>query len=113
LTVAPIYLLAVLCAGWCSACERFRPDFHGAALDGVAQHRLWIDIEDHAAALPPELDIATLPMLLVARTAHHAAFFGPIRPDVNVVLHLARAAGVEPRADMLLAHVIRGWTQPS
>jgi hypothetical protein len=111
--MATTYLLAVLCAGWCSACERFRPEYLGPALDGVAQHRLWIDIEDHADALPQDLDIATLPMLLVAASPHEAAFFGPIRPDASVVHRLARTPGAAPEADDLLAHVVRHWTTPS
>ena len=48
--MAAAYLVAILCASWCSTCERFRPDFLGADLAGLASHRLWIDIEDHADA---------------------------------------------------------------
>jgi len=112
MTVAAPYLLAVLCAGWCSSCERFRPDYLGPALAATAEHRLWIDIDDDADALPDNLDIASLPMLLVAASPHQATYFGPVRPDVQVVQRLARWHGTDPSADDLLARVVRRWLHP-
>jgi hypothetical protein len=111
--VAAAYLVAILCASWCSTCERFRPDFLGAELAGVASHRLWIDIEDHADALPDSLDLACLPMLLVASTTSEVAFFGPVRPEVEVVERLARTHGPQTGADELLAAVVARWLQPT
>jgi thioredoxin 1 len=111
--MAAPYLLAVLCAGWCSSCERFRPDYLGPALDAAAEHRLWIDIEDDADALPDSLDVASLPMLLVAASPHQATYFGPVRPDVQVVRQLARLeSGTDPVAGELLDCIVRRWLRP-
>lgn len=111
--MAAAYLVAILCASWCSTCERFRPDFLSADLTGVANHRLWIDIEDHADALPDSLDVASLPMLLVASTASEVVFFGPVRPDVEVVKRLACMRSPHAGAEELLAAVVARWLQPN
>jgi thioredoxin 1 len=110
--MATVYLVAILCASWCSSCERFRPDFLAADLGDLAVHRLWIDIEDHADALPDRLDLASLPMLLVASTRAEVAFFGPVRPDLQVVQRLARTPGMQAGAEELLARVVGHWLEP-
>jgi thioredoxin 1 len=113
MTTATPYLLAVLCAQWCSNCERFRPEYLGPALETAAQHRLWIDIENDADALPDDLEVASLPMLLVAASPSQASYFGPVRPEVQVVQRLARWHGTDSTADALLARIVRGWLQPT
>jgi thioredoxin 1 len=112
--MAGAYLLAVLCAGWCSSCERFRPDYLGPALDAASEHRLWIDIEDDADVLPDNLDVAALPMLLVAASPHQATYFGPVRPNVQVVRQLAHLqSGTDPAAGELLECIVRRWLHPA
>lgn len=110
--MAAAYLVAVLCAGWCSACERFRPDFQGADLAGAADHRLWIDIEEHADALPDTFDPVSLPMLLVASSSAEVVYFGAVRPDVQIVKRLAQVRSAQAGAEELLAAVVAGWLAP-
>jgi hypothetical protein len=113
MSLAAPYLVAVLCAAWCSSCERFRPEYLGPELDSVAEHRVWIDIERDADALPDDLDIASLPMLLVAASPQVVSYYGPVRPDVQVIRRIARWPGTDASASALLARIVTHWLQPN
>jgi thioredoxin 1 len=75
-----------LCAQWCGTCRDWR-----AVMDEVAglhpqvQWR-WLDIEDEAVLLG-ELDVETLPTVLVAR-GPHVLFYGPVLPRAELLTRL-------------------------
>ncbi len=91
-----------LCAQWCGSCRDWRPVIH-ALSQAHPQHRWrWLDIEDEAAALG-DLDVETLPSVLVAR-GEHVLFYGPVLPRAELLERLLqtlqepgqRPAAVEP-----------------
>lgn len=96
-----------LCADWCGTCRDWR-----AVVDQTAQAHpdvrwRWLDIEDEAELLG-DLDIETLPCLLLAR-GDEVLFFGPVTPQPEVLSRLvqtlsapgARAAAVDAEVSAL------------
>jgi thioredoxin 1 len=96
---AEAWTVACLCAGWCRACESFRPIFeqHAAATPQAA-HR-WVDIEDDADSIG-DLDIETFPTLLIARGGT-PLFFGPVLPQATSISKLLASLGTDGRARTL------------
>ncbi len=93
------WTVACLCAGWCRACESFRPIFeqHGADTP-QAVHR-WIDVEDDADSIG-DLDIETFPTLLIARGGT-PLFFGPVLPQAGSISKLLASLGADAGARSL------------
>jgi hypothetical protein len=77
-----------LCADWCGTCRDWRAVVDQAmqAHPGVRWH--WLDIEDEADLLG-DLDIETLPCLLLARS-EEVLFFGPVTPQPEVLSRLVQ-----------------------
>lgn len=91
-----------LCADWCGTCRDWR-----AVVDQVAQAQpdvrwRWLDIEDEADLLG-ELDIETLPCLLLAR-GDRVLFFGPVTPQPEVLSRLVQTLSA-PDARVLAVDV--------
>lgn len=87
---APL-LVACLCAAWCRTCDDYRATFDALAAEFGAQARfVWVDIEDHEAALG-NVDVVDFPTLLIARGGE-ACFFGPVTPHVQTARQLLRRA---------------------
>ncbi len=85
--------IACLCAGWCRACEAYRPVFEATAAQlGLPMH--WVDVEDEADRLG-DLDIQTFPTLLLFND-HDLLFGGPVLPDASTLQRLVRHAVESP-----------------
>jgi thioredoxin-like negative regulator of GroEL len=83
------WTVVCLCAEWCATCRDYRQAFEAyAARTGAVRH-VWIDIEDAAGWLG-DLDVETLPTLLVLRDAQ-PLFFGAVLPHVDVIERTLRA----------------------
>jgi len=87
-----------LCAEWCGVCREFRDAFDAAArsMPGIAFS--WIDIESQPET--EDLDLDTLPTLLVVDGEGQVCFFGPVLPRSSAVEQLVR--GLERAASPAL-----------
>lgn len=93
------WTVACLCAGWCRACESFRPIFDQHAVDAPQAAHRWVDIEDEADSIG-DLDIETFPTLLIARNGT-PLFFGPVLPQAASISKLLASLGADARARTL------------
>lgn len=84
-------LVACLCAAWCTACASWRPLFAELAAERPDDCFVWIDIEDHAE-LVAEIEVETLPVLLVQVATSGPDFVGAIEPRTAIVRALLRRA---------------------
>jgi thioredoxin 1 len=101
-------LVIALCAEWCGVCREFRAGFEAAAraLPGIAFE--WIDIESHPET--EDVDLETLPTLLVAEADGRIGFFGPVLPRTSAIEQLVRGLGPDgPGTDLPTAD--RRWIQ--
>ena len=80
-------LVACLCAAWCTACAGWRPTFAALAAERPGDCFVWIDIEDHAD-LVAEVEVETLPVLLIQAASEAPEFIGPVEPRAGVVRSL-------------------------
>ena len=89
------WLVACLCAAWCRTCDDYRTVMAEAERSHPGVRFVWVDIEDHAAALDDPQgaadDIADFPTLLIAR-AGEPHFFGPVPPQPGVLARLVEQA---------------------
>jgi thioredoxin 1 len=85
-----------LCAEWCGTCREWRAVFDRARPAHPQLRWRWLDIEDEAELLD-DMDIETLPCLLLAR-GDQVLFFGPILPQPEVLSRLVEtfSAQAEP-----------------
>lgn len=86
-------LVACLCAQWCRTCDAYREVLEtlGAHFGALVQ-TVWVDIEDHEAALG-NLEVDDFPTLLIARGDGDAVcFFGPVLPHAATATRLVQAA---------------------
>lgn len=96
-----------LCAEWCGTCRDWRAVFDRARQTHPQLRWRWLDIEDEADLLD-DMDIETLPCLLLAR-GDSVLFFGPVLPQPDVLSRLvqtfsaqaAPASRVDPAATAL------------
>ncbi|WP_297745896.1 thioredoxin family protein [Hydrogenophaga sp.] len=88
--------IVCLCAQWCGTCRDWRPVMDTLAAANPAWRWRWLDIEDEAALLG-ELDVETLPSLLVARGAQ-VLFFGPVLPRAELLGRLLDTLSRQPQA---------------
>jgi hypothetical protein len=95
------WLVACLCAAWCRTCDDYRNVMAAAAHAHPGLRFVWVDIEDHAAALDDPQgaadDIEDFPTLLITR-AGEPHFFGTVTPQPGVLGRLVdqAAAGALP-----------------
>lgn len=84
-------LVACLCAGWCSSCAAWHGAFTALVQEFGGDCFVWIDIEDHAE-LVADVEVETLPVLLVQSGAGGPGFIGPIEPRAAIVRALLQRA---------------------
>jgi thioredoxin 1 len=77
-----------LCADWCGTCRDWRAVVDQAAQSHPGVRWRWLDIEDEAD-LMGDMDIETLPCLLLAR-GDAVLFFGPVTPQPEVLSRLVQ-----------------------
>jgi thioredoxin 1 len=81
------WLLACLCAAWCSACGEYRNTFDALAREREGSARfIWVDIEDNEQALG-SIDVVDFPTLLIAH-GDNIVFFGPVTPYLQTARQL-------------------------
>ncbi len=92
--------LVCLCAGWCTACAAYQPQWAIWAARHPDVAFIWLDVEDHAdaldAAVPGGVDIENFPTLLLSR-AGQPLFFGTVLPHASVVEGLLRQGASLPQ----------------
>lgn len=91
----------LLCAVWCEVCRALRNELVRLEL---AQYPLrWIDIEEHDEVLA-DLDISTLPTLVVTNTSGDVLFAGAVEPRFEIIERLLRNLALvdQPLASMKL-----------
>ncbi|MDB5814080.1 MAG: thiol reductase thioredoxin [Rhodocyclales bacterium] len=74
------FLVACLCAQWCSSCREYRPAFETLASQFPAARLAWIDVEDEPE-VAGDIDIDNFPTLVIQRDAH-VLFCGPMLPHI-------------------------------
>jgi thioredoxin 1 len=77
-----------LCAEWCGVCREFRGAFDAAARSMPESRFSWVDIESRAET--EDLDLETLPTLLVVDGERSIRFFGPVLPRASAIEQLVR-----------------------
>ena len=105
------FIVACLCAEWCSSCREYRDTFDRVAREFADVRFVWVDVEDQAA-LVDGIDVENFPTVLVA-SDQGLRFFGPLTPQPDVLSRLVRAQVVDepttllqdPRLGELLAHL--------
>lgn len=75
-----------LCAQWCGTCRDWKPVIDEVASTLPHLRWRWLDTEDEAALLG-DLDVETLPTVLVGR-GDQVLFFGPVLPRVELLTRL-------------------------
>ncbi len=95
------WLLACLCAAWCTTCREYRAVFDALAADpGHADvHFVWIDVEDEADLLG-SIDVENFPTLLIGDAAG-ARFFGALPPRLEQAARLLTTLRADTAARML------------
>jgi thioredoxin 1 len=85
LVAEPLHVVS-LCAQWCGTCRDWKPVIDETASSLPHLRWRWLDIEDEAALLG-DLDVETLPTVLVGR-GDRVLFFGPVLPRVELLTRL-------------------------
>jgi thioredoxin 1 len=85
LATEPFHIIS-LCAQWCGTCRDWQPVVDAVAAAHPQMSWRWLDIEDDAALLG-DLDVETLPTLLVGRGSD-VLFYGPVLPKVELLTRL-------------------------
>ena len=83
------FLVACLCAEWCTACRAYRAVFDQAAAQHPDARFVWVDVED-SASLVDQVDVENFPTILIGM-GDHPRFFGAITPQPEVLLRLIAA----------------------
>ena len=83
------FLVACLCAEWCTSCRAYRAVFDQAAAQHPDVRFVWVDVED-SAALVDQVDVENFPTVLIGK-GEHPRFFGVITPQPEVLLRLIAA----------------------
>ncbi len=92
------WIVACLCASWCSTCTDYRAVFEELAARHLDKFFLWIDIEDQADVVG-ELDIENFPTLLIQH-GDRVAFFGTTLPDIGLAHRLLQAQVARSETDL-------------
>src|SRR5690242_17705309 len=83
-----LFLVACLCAEWCTSCRSYRAVFDAAAAAHPDLAFRWVDIED-AADLLDDIDVENFPTILIGDD--QPRFFGAILPQPEVLARLIAA----------------------
>ena len=83
------FIVACLCAEWCSSCREYRDTFDQVAQEFADLRFVWVDIEDQAA-LVDGVDVENFPTILIA-SDQGPLFFGILTPQPDVLSRLVRA----------------------
>ncbi len=107
------WVVACLCAAWCSTCTDYRAVFDTLAARHPDQCFVWIDIEDQADVVG-DLDVDNFPTLLVQHR-DVVALFGTMLPDLHLADRLVQSQVAQSDAELsALAHSSaerREWQQ--
>jgi len=76
------WVVACLCAAWCSSCREYQATFTALAQRHPDIRFVWIDIEDQAD-LMDDLDVENFPTLLIQRGTI-VTFLGPVELDLRL-----------------------------
>ena len=87
------FIVACLCAEWCSSCREYRDTFDQVAQEFADIPFVWVDIEDQAA-LVDGIDVENFPTVLIA-SDQGPRFFGPLTPQPDILSKLVRAQVVD------------------
>jgi thiol-disulfide isomerase/thioredoxin len=91
-SAASDWLVACLCARWCTTCEAYRATFAEVAGQHPGWRFVWIDVEDDADALGDgALDIENFPTVLLLE-AGAPRFFGTVLPHAATLARTLDAA---------------------
>jgi thioredoxin 1 len=90
------WLVACLCAEWCTSCREFRPAFEALAARRPAETYAWLDLEDDQPLLE-DIEVETFPTLWV-QCGDAVHFAGPLPPRAAQIERLVEAvrAGGHP-----------------
>ena len=103
-TASTRFIVACLCAEWCSSCREYRDTFDQVARDFAGVRFVWIDVEDQAA-LVEGIDVENFPTVLIA-SSEGPLFLGPLTPQPDILARLVRAhLSGEPRAYLRDPHL--------
>jgi thioredoxin 1 len=83
-----LFLVACLCAQWCTSCRAYKAVFDAAASAHPDVAFRWVDIEDEAALLD-DIEVNNFPTILIGD--HRPRFFGTIPPQPEVLTRLISA----------------------
>ncbi|WP_430433876.1 thioredoxin family protein [Methyloversatilis sp.] len=82
-----------LCAEWCGTCRDFRASFDEVSAKRAADQCRWVDIEVHDELLAHlDIEIESLPTLIILDDDSEVRFAGPIAPFLEVAMRLCRSA---------------------
>jgi thioredoxin 1 len=93
------FIVACLCAEWCSSCREYRDTFTQVAQGFAGVRFVWIDVEDRAA-LVDGIDVENFPTVLIA-SGDEPRFFGPLTPQPDTLARLVRAHVVDESSTLL------------
>ena len=119
--VSAEFLVACLCAEWCTTCREYRAGFNELAAEFPEFGFCWLDIEERADDLG-DLDIESFPTLFIARravdgSARHSAvlFFGTMPPQPGhlrrMLASLREQSPAESRAYARSSAERQGWQE--
>lgn len=83
------FIVACLCAEWCSSCREYRDTFAQVAQHFAGVRFVWVDVEDQAE-LVDGIDVENFPTVLIA-SDEGPRFFGPLTPQPDTLVRLVRA----------------------
>jgi thioredoxin 1 len=93
------FIVACLCAEWCSSCREYRDTFAQVAQDFAGVRFMWVDVEDRAA-LVDGVDVDNFPTVLIA-SGDEPRFFGALTPQPETLVRLVRAHVVDESGTFL------------
>jgi len=83
------FIVACLCAEWCTSCREYRDTFDQVARDFAGVRFVWIDVEDQAD-LVDGIDVENFPTVLIA-SSEGPLFLGPLTPQPDILMRLVQA----------------------
>jgi thioredoxin-like negative regulator of GroEL len=97
--------VVVLCAEWCGVCRDFKEPFQELGHSIPGWNFAWVDIEAHPDTA--DVDLETLPALIVAAADGKIVFLGPVLPKTGAIEQLLR--GLESNAPIELSKADSQW----
>ncbi len=107
------WVVACLCAAWCSSCREYFTNFTALAQRHPQAQFTWIDIEDQADLIG-DLDVDNFPTLLIQR-GDVVAFLAPVEMDLHlaerILLAQMEKSAAELQAEAQSTPERRHWQQ--